>query len=277
MKLKHLTLSLCFIFMAAFASGQDKEVGIMIGAAQYQGDLSLKQVTFPATKLGVGAFFRYYFNPRVDIKAGLQYGTIEGNDDNYPDVEDRMRRNFSFKSRVIELSAVLEYNILPFISNSQRYRFAPYVFGGAAIFNFNPKAEYQGNWYALQPLGTEGQNLGGEYPKPYSLIQFAIPYGFGFKYSLGKFWNLGLEVGQRKLFTDYLDDVSGAYPDQTALAANNPMSANLSYRTTEVDPDGRWKEPAVGQMRGDPDDLDMYIFAGITISKTFRRFPCTDF
>jgi hypothetical protein len=157
-------------------------------------------------------------------------------------------------------------NLLPYISNSKKYRFAPYVFGGVAVFHFNPKAELNGTSYALQPLHTED-------PERYGLIQPAFPYGVGIKYSLGNFWNLSLEVGQRKLLTDYLDDVSDHY-------ASNPdnlsdIGEQLSNRTPEVDP-SKTTYPT-NESRGDPKDKDMYIFAGFTISKTIRRFSCTNF
>ena len=66
-----------------------------------------------------------------------------------------------------------EFHILKYIPGSMKYRWTPYVTGGAAVFTFNPKAEYNGEWVALQPLGTEGQGL-PQYPdrKKYSLIRW---------------------------------------------------------------------------------------------------------
>jgi hypothetical protein len=260
-------------FTATTAQAQDKEIGLFLGAAMYQGDLTFKQVTLSETKPGVGILGRYYFNPRFDLKAAVQLGWIEGSDDNYGSLNDqdanarsRYLRHLSFKSHILEASLVGELNLLPYISNSKKYRFAPYVFGGLAVFHFNPKAELNGTWYALQPLHTED-------PETYSLIQPAIPYGVGIKYSLGNFWNLSLEVGQRKLFTDYIDDVSDHYAaDPNKLT---PIGKDLADRTKEVDPSKDVFK--AGMSRGDPKDKDMYIFAGFTISKTIRRFSCTNF
>lgn len=275
MKFRNRLLMVCTIlFLAAGARAQDKEFGLMLGTAQYQGDLTKDQITLSETKPAVGIFFKYYFGPRFDIKGAFNYGQISGDDANYLNDEGRNRRNLSFKSNIMEFSGQLEFNILPFISNSKRYRFAPYVFAGAALYHFNPKAEYNGSWIALQPLGTEGQTLpGGD--GAYKLTQFAVPFGFGIKYSLGHFWNIGLEIGQRKLFTDYLDDVSSVYPDMAAMIANNnAKGAALSDRGPEINPKYTHKKDAI---RGDPTDKDLYIFAGITISKTIRRFSCTGF
>jgi hypothetical protein len=261
------------------AKAQDKEVGLFLGAAFYQGDLTFKQVTLSETKPGLGILGRYYFNPRFDLKGSLQLGWIEGSDDNYGSLDDpddnarsRFKRHLSFKSHVLELSLQGELNLLPYISNSKKYRFAPYIFAGIGVFHFNPKAQLDGtsDWVALQPLHTEE-------PEEYGLIKPSIPYGVGIKYSLGNFWNLGIEVGQRKLFTDYLDDVSNHYAADASKLT--PQGIQFSDRTWEVDS----KEPTkVGRVtfegsRGDPKDKDMYVFAGFTITKTIRRFSCTNF
>ncbi|RYD82458.1 MAG: hypothetical protein EOP53_03670 [Sphingobacteriales bacterium] len=265
---------------AVAANAQDREAGIFIGTAQYQGDLSEKQITLSETKLGFGILGRYYFNPRVNLKGIINYGWIAGDDKNYgsaadPDPDGRWKRNLNFRSHILELSGQVELNILPFISNSKRYRFAPYVFTGASLYHFNPTTEYNGSKVALQPLGTEGQLLNGQ-DKRYHRLQGSIPYGFGLKYSLGNFWNIGLELGQRKTFTDYLDDVSGPkYTNYDQLVIQNPVAADLAYRGDEVRPNIPSPEP--DNIRGDNTDLDTYIFAGFTITKTIRRFSCTNF
>jgi hypothetical protein len=272
MKLTKILLFLSVLLCGFTALAQDKEIGVYLGTAQYQGDLSKDQLTLNETKFGFGVLGRYYFNPRVDIKANLYMGWIGGTDSNYSADRDRYRRNLSFQSVVVDLGATLEYNLLPYISNSKRYRFAPVLFAGLSVFYFNPTAQYHGTTYNLQPLGTEGQNLGGTL-KPYSQVQVSIPVGFAFKYSLGNFWNLGLEVSLHKTFTDYIDDVSGKYADYNALKAQNPTSALLSNRTPEKVPNTD-PENATGHTRGDPLRNDTFIFAGFTLTKTLRKFSC---
>lgn len=275
MRPNKLILFLTAILATATLKAQDREAGIFLGTTQYQGDLSQKQITLNETKPAVGILMRYYFNPRVNFKGALNYGWIEGSDANYANKDyDRYKRNLSFKSHIIELTGQIELNILPYISNSKRYRFAPYVFAGASLYHFNPTTSYQGKTIDLQPLGTEGQTLPGGDGK-YHRLQGAIPFGLGLKFSLGNFWNLAIEAGQRKLFTDYLDDVSTTYPDKELLAAQNPTAAAMSDRGGEVNPKFAYNK--VGQKRGDSKDLDLYIFAGFTITKTIRRFSCTGF
>ena len=66
-----------------------------------------------------------------------------------------------------------------------------------------------GQWYALQEPKTEGQGTTA-FPsrKPYSLTQLSIPFGGGIKIGVSKDFNVIIEYGLRKTFTDYLDDIN---------------------------------------------------------------------
>gem|GEM_PF-7019984 len=106
-------------------------------------------------------------------------------------------------------------------------RISPYAIVGGGIYTFDPQAELNGQWYALQPLRLEGQGF-NEYKdrKTYELTQFNLLGGLGLKYEINSFLNARLEFVHRKLFTDYLDDVSTEYVDPTLFA--NYLPANLA-------------------------------------------------
>ncbi len=277
MRLKKFILSALAITGFVFsAAAQDIEGGIFIGTTEYQGDLSKSQLTISQTKPSFGILGRYYFGPRFDVAANINYGWIAGDDKDYGG--DRARRALNFRTNIFEVGVHGELNILPYISNSKRYRFAPYVFAGIALYHFNPTGvdPLTGKTVDLQPLTTEGE-------APYSLWQMAIPYGIGVKYSLGHFWNLGFEIGQRKLFTDYLDDVSGNFVNATAyakLSAEGKVMADPGYYNSIQYTKGL-PDPVINSTktlaRGNADKSDMYLFAGFTITKTLRRFTCTNF
>lgn len=276
MRRKGLPLLFLFFFSSMpFVQAQDIEAGLLLGTAQYQGDLSKQQYTLSETKPGFGGLFRYYFNPKFNLKASIMYGQISGDDANYSDDDGfREKRNLSFKSHILEGSVQLEYNILPFVNNTELYKWAPYVFTGVSVFNFNPKTEYQGETVELQPLGTEGQGTQGE-PDKYNLTQLSIPLGVGLKYSVGSGWNIGLEAGLRKTFTDYLDDVSGTYSDDFD-ASDQELAAQVSDRSNELDKFNN-QQFSDGDGRGNPDQDDWYTFFGFTITKTFRETGCMNF
>ena len=119
----------------------------------------------------------------------------------------------------------------------------------------------------LKPLSTEGQGLVA-YPNrdPYSLTQFAIPFGAGIKFAINESISLAWEIGLRKTFTDYLDDLSTSYVDEaTLLAERGPLAADLAFRGDELkNTPGSY--PADGTVRGGPDFKDWYYFSGITAS-----------
>jgi len=146
-----------------------------------------------------------------------------------------------------------------------------YGFVGLSTFYFNPRAKYNGKWYSLQPLHTEGEGL---YPtrKNYSRFQLAVPAGIGFKYNIDKTSSIGLEYGLRKTFTDYIDDVSKSYISKDVLAAEfGDVSAALSDPSLAPVPPGvQGCQTCPNQQRGDPTDNDSYMFLLITYNYKLR-------
>jgi hypothetical protein len=257
----------CFLVAALFVlsipvHGQfaRNEVGIFGGVSYYVGDLNPSK-HFLLSKPGFGIIYRYNISPRFALKINGFYGTLEGSD---ASSKANVSRNLSFKSYITDISAEIELNFMRYITGHEHYKFSPYIFTGISLFNFNPKARLEGSWYALQPLGTEGQ--GTTLPnvsKRYSLTNVAIPFGLGIKYSPAKFLCIGAEWGLRKTFTDYLDDVSTVYADPVVLAAENTeIAAMLADRT--VTPDGTAVNNT-GLQRGNSKTKDWYSFAGIFV------------
>jgi hypothetical protein len=167
---------------------------------------------------------------------------------------------------------MIEFNFLKYDKESKKDWFTPYIGTGLCVFFFNPQAQYQGKWYYLQPLGTEGQNdpsYSGV--KKYKLYSFAIPFVGGFKFSFARFWNIGIEGGLRQTFTKYLDDVSGKYPSYPSLpGGSSGVAAALSDRSVEV---GDKKVGKPGYQRGDG-TYDKYLFMGVTVSYTIMKLRC---
>ncbi len=215
------------------------------GLMSYWGDLSDGyDPIFMRPSANVGIYS--YFLPQLSVRTGVLTGTIYSND-NVSKYFTHRARNLHFRSRILEFSGVIIYEIFKNKQFASRYgykigkTFSPYIFGGAALFHFNPQAEYNGQWVNLQPLGTEGQFISGGsssepietgYPKPYSLWEIAIPFGGGVKFNLKKQISFGFEAGVRKTFTDYLDDVSTLYPDYEELlrTPNGSLAYSLSNR-----------------------------------------------
>ena len=261
MKRALLTTSFILSIYCLFAQSH---IGIFVGPSAYNGDLANGFFPKKTSNIAVGLTYSKEFSAQARLRAGLTY-TVLGGADRYSTNQGRILRNLSFETSLIEFSLLGEYYLLDLYEK----RISPYVFAGGAIYHYNPYALYGNNQKAfLQPLSTEGQGLTGYGTKPYSLTQPAIPFGGGVKFLLTENIELGIELGARKLFTDYLDDVSTNYADQAdLLAAKGQLAVDISYRGDEIT-GGSASYPAKGYIRGGSDKKDWYYFGGIHLSFT---------
>jgi hypothetical protein len=254
--MRKFTLVILILTFSLFAQSQ-LQVGLFGGVSNYLGDMTDKP--YKNSKGAFGITAGYQILNRVNLRAGFTVAKV-GGADSLATKEDVRLRNTSFQSNISEFSLVAELNIF----DMDYLRWSPYVFGGLAVFHFDPYTfDRQNNKVYLQPLSTEGQGLPGYPQKPYSLTQLAIPFGGGIKYNISDKVGLAFEVGLRKLFTDYLDDVSGNYADPNELmAAKGQQAVELSYREDEL-PNGDLNYPVKGETRGNPKYKDYYYFTGL--------------
>ena len=234
------------------------EIGILLGASYYLGDLNA--VHFNQSSPAAGLVIRKNLDKRFAYKAEIMYLNLRS-DERDSDDTIAASRGLHFRSPVYELSGQVEFNFLPYDPGNPLYTWTPFVYGGVSIFNFNPQAENKnGDWVDLQEMGTEGQ--GTTLPNTdskYSLIQFAAALGGGIKIAVSNTFNIIFEYSTRKTFTDYLDDVSGNYVSSTPTEwSDNPDALYLSDPNDRVYP--------YGKERGNPNKKDWHSFAGVTLS-----------
>jgi hypothetical protein len=253
---------LCILFFSIYdADAQYDDVGFMIGGSTYKGELSRNMMNDKFIHPAFGFFYRHNWNRRWAWKLSVNFGKVSG-DDAKAKTQFELDRNLSFYSSIFEVSPQIEFNFLPFETGRVDYPFTPYLFTGISLFSFNPKATLGNQEFELQPLGTEGQ--GTEGIKRYKRLQLAIPIGGGIKVSLGRF-GFGLEMGARRTYTDYLDDVSTVYPNMAALQATNGAVAVLLSDRSFSRLDTTTSIPSFYQkQRGNSSDNDWYLFAGAT-------------
>lgn len=239
------------------------ELGGWVGTSTYFGDLNTSW-RLNRLHLAGGMGGRYNFNDRLAMKIGLNAGKISAFDSDSKNIYEQ-RRNLHFRSFVADAGISFEFNFMPYIHGHKEFFFTPYLSAGPSAFYFNPQAEYEGDWRNLQELGTEGQLRGEEY----NLVQFAFNYGFGFKIDLSYRWSLNIELSGRKVFTDYLDDVSLVYPDNDDLRTQRgDLAAALSDRSVEP------KIGDPGRQRGNGKTNDMYSMLGIGVLYYFGDIRC---
>ncbi len=254
---KLFLLLFSFFTVSTSAFAQYNEIGIMVGVSNYKGELSPHLFNKDFLNFALGGFYRHNWNRHWSYKLEVNYGKVSGDDAKALTAYER-NRNLSFYSDLLEISPLIEFNFFPYETGNSEFPFSPYLFTGLTVFKFNPKTVLNGQEIELQPLGTEAQD-------PYGRVVIALPIGGGLKISLGAI-GVGIEVGARRTYTDYLDDVSTVYPDPAKLlATNGALAVQLSDRSL-IPTDPANSIPYVaGKQRGNPQDNDWYLFAGITI------------
>jgi hypothetical protein len=208
-------------------------VGVICNAWQYMGDV---QSGLNFVRPGASLFLSRKLSPHWHARLQLSVGRLEGDDATASPTSGIYARNLHFHNDIKELAGLLVYEFKgSYAKYAKRKSFTPYLLGGVALLHHNPRAkmptELGNSWVELQSLGTEGQGRIG-YAKPYNKAQFTIPLGLGLRFrTADKRWDFSIEVLPRYTFTDYLDDVSGQYPDMADLA--NPWAIAFSNRTLE--------------------------------------------
>ena len=202
-------------------SAQRSELGFGLGTFTYTGDL-VRNYNIKYSKPAATILFRSNLSKIVSFRASITGGKLGATEK--PIDAAAAQRDASFDIFLFEGSLAIEYHFLNWRDDKRPMRYSPYLFGGLALF------------------GISGNDTK---PAEYSNIQGAIPFGGGFKYILSPKWYAAFEIGIRKTFFDYLDNVSD-FTDQT--------QKNYQY--------------------GNPNDNDNYFFVGITLTRTFYDIPC---
>jgi len=181
------------------------EAGFLFGLTNYSGDLAEKNIHILESRLGYGAYARYFLSTHFALRTHLFSGSISGDDANAKDPGLR-RRSFRFGTHILEVGLGGEWHILGRgrFSNTglHHYFLSPYLYLGVGGTFSGAKAEYYGtpedrNVYFVVPLPEVGLHQ-----------QFLIaPMGVGVRADLNEGLVIGVEVGWRPVFSDDLDGV----------------------------------------------------------------------
>lgn len=267
-----------------------------IGASNYFGELGgakgeavhdIRDYRFSTTRPVVSLGYKYMIIPSVSIKGTFNMALLSGDDAATKNLV-RQNRNLSFKSGVIGADIMLE--VYPFSEQiTRRYKIrgvggkgsfsvSPYFSFGIGAVGFQPKAKLDGEWYKLQPLGTEGQGLAGR-PDKYKRYTYTIPLAIGAKYLIDRNWSVGFELSVRYTGSDYIDDVSTSYYSNDEIVnAYGAEAGALADRGLGLDPAST--ETGVINLanggknylqRGDPRWNDAYSYAIFSIHYRIRK------
>jgi len=275
-------LLIAFIFTLIISvSGYSQyyvDYGISAGASNYLGEFGggegkgrgfVADMEFSFTRWTLGGFYRYRLSPKIALKGSLNYIRLSG-DDVKSDNPGRKTRNLNFKNDMFEVLVNAEYYIFKVndVGGTGRYRadFNLYLYGGLGAFYSNPKGQtVAGDWVSLRGLNSEG--------KSYSAINMAIPLGIGFYYTLDRKYRIGMEIGWRTTFTDYIDDASTVYANDYDGITNKTDQALVDAINAEYYPGeqgNRLSNFIAGSKRGNPDNNDSYMTMTVNFSWAIR-------
>ena len=189
-----------------------------LGITRYTGDLN-EPGDLAHFQAGVAANLSvsYRLSYQVSLRAEGQLYFIRGN--------QKYTRNFynnlSFVSLNPDIWAGVQVDLWR-VDDPHRAHI-PYALAGVGLTYITPKAVYDGKAYSLAPLQTEGVD--------YNRLPLIVRYGFGVPLVVGERVRLNLEGTYTHVNSDYLDDVSTVYADQTS---KNPLVAVIADRRAEI-------------------------------------------
>jgi hypothetical protein len=205
---KNLLLLFC-ITLSINALSQKIEIGGGLGAMNYKGDISPDfHPTF--AQLGGHILLRYNLKKDITFRLGANLGSIYANDNDVSDSFNKLRGQ-SFKTSIREVSLITEYNFFSYQYSRMHKDWSPYVFGGIGFMSFTPRDT---------PVSD------------YKQAGVVIPFGVGIKYNLSGPWDLNVEFGTRKTFTDYLDNLGGDNPALPRNQQNDYSRGDMYYYTS---------------------------------------------
>lgn len=223
-------------------------VGFQILTSNYFGDIAPNSRAFSTdfrrTNPSWGIYLQRKMSEHWYIKLNFIASTLSADDvsaSDYDDPSDKYRyiRNLHFRNRIREFTV---NGIYEFYRNKGKYytrrAINPYITFGIGLFRNKPEARLPTSsdnittpWIGLRQLGTEGQGRDG-YRGLYAIMQPVIPFGVGMRYKLSRRLDLNFEISGRFTFTDFIDDVSGVYPNYDDFGNDN-LAISMSNRTLE--------------------------------------------
>jgi uncharacterized protein DUF6089 len=264
-------------------------VGIMncltdVGGKIGFGGPFLKDLNIGNTKFAYGAYLSATYNYAYALRIEYTQGEVSAYDSILKPVannsDGRYQRNLSFRSSISEIAVIAEFHPLFMFkdwaaSDDAPPRFSPYLAIGVGHFHFDPQGEFNGQWYDLQPLHTEGEGWVPGRPE-YKLDQYNIPIGIGVRYEATEGLNVRFEIMDRLLFTDYLDDVSTTYIDptlfQTHLDAQDAnIASHLAIKDANTYSAISGYNATTGSIRGNPHNNDNYFTVNLKVGIILGR------
>ncbi len=270
---KYISASIIGLHISFLLMSQSIKVGMGSGVSSYFGDLTYTKQLFQQVSPSVSTDISVDLNSRFGLRLNIAYTPVQA-DDKKSIYWPTRNRNLNFKSDILEISTLAEFDIF----KAENVMVTPYLFAGPGVFFFNPTTiDRYGNKVDLKYVGTEGQPgtiaLTGEgssmaegtkmpikSSKAYETNALCLISGVGFRVQVSELFSIGAEFTYRLTNTDMLDDVSAnQYPNKSLM---NPYAYKLTFREDEIHPNA---QPGY-QPRGNPLIKDSYYSVQIRVT-----------
>ena len=190
--MKHLTILILSILAIQLSHSQINELGVFVGGSNFIGDVGATNYISP-NQLAFGGIYKWNRSKRHSYRASLIFSDLEGMDVNSNDPR-RIQRGYEFSTKIIEISAGMEFTFIDFNLHTGRKIATPYLYTGISLAHHD-------NSYFLNGIQTDENN---------SSWAYGIPMALGVKTNFLRNLILAIEVGARYTFSDELD---GSIPD----------------------------------------------------------------
>ena len=213
---KSVLFLFAFLFFSHFVMAQHMElsenkgeVGLLMGAASYQGDIAPDVQVYYSS---FGAFAKKQLNGYVGVRLNVEMQKLASHDmlslDPYA-----ILRNANFQINTIEASVMGEFYFLNYITGSRNKKFTPYLgFGVGYLHNLDT---IRNNNTSVASLTTD--DLLNAKQKQ-SALNLTLPLNLGFKFNVYRRFNILAEATYRYTTTDNLDFINGNSTPATSVA-----------------------------------------------------------
>jgi len=244
MLVKKWCIALAFLTFSNFLKAQlptkSIEVGLHAGTLIYQGDISNSFVG--STNRLTPAFGLHISKPinnQLAWRVQIFKGTVADDDALYSNPAYKQLRNFSFKTRITDVAAMLVWKPFGEQLDNMYYqkKIIPYAFAGVGF----SKVAIARSYANTDPSVFVGKDdLQRDIDQTLPKVLPIIPLGVGVKYKFATNWALHAEGLYRFTDTDYLDGFSyAANPN----AKDNYYSATIGISYTFLS--NKYKCPSV--------------------------------
>jgi outer membrane protein OmpA-like peptidoglycan-associated protein len=182
-------------------------IGVGAGPSFFFGDADKIQPGWHARLFG-----KYSLSQTFGIKGEWNIGTLRGaRDFQFPTL---FKDNFKFKSNFQDFNMQMVFTLgnISFLRPLRKTQMNLFLGGGWGSFRsvarFTDQRLYVGGDYYLQHYlgsGTPNPNLGKDVEERYEGRHWTVPFGFGLKHNLGRYFDIGLDYRQTYMRNDNVD------------------------------------------------------------------------